>query len=97
MSVNAISDGQIPFRLEYTASLIAAGDAEVGHNSRNEGPASVMVNGEKANTTDKLLYTSESRCLLAWPSWLGQTHDCVSGSHLVMLNLLVKPNIALAG
>lgn len=68
MSVNAISDGQILFHLEYTASLIVAGDAEVGHNSRNESPASVMVNGEKANTADKLLYTSEPRCLLARPT-----------------------------
>lgn len=39
-------------------TLIVAGNAEVGHNSRNESPASVMVNGEKANTDDKLLYTS---------------------------------------
>lgn len=54
---NFISNSQIQFHLEYTANLVSTGDAVVGHKS--------MVNGEKANTDYKLLYASESRCLLA--------------------------------
>lgn len=68
-----------------------SGDAALGPycKSRNDGPPSVMVNGEKANNGDELLHTPESGCLLVWPSRRGQTHDCVSVSHLIMQHLVV--------
>lgn len=73
------------------SAVLQWGDAALGpyYKSRNDGPPCVMVNGEKANNGDELLHTRESRCLLAWPSRPGQTHDCVSVSHLIMQHLVV--------
>lgn len=67
MGISAFTH-HILFQWDYTASLSAVGDATVGHNSRNKGLASVMVNGEKANTDNRLLSLSEARGPLAWPS-----------------------------